>query len=66
MSKATDDEMNASWEATGIRFEKSLTRRPMPGDEQGSLFDGRGTKKGAGKKRTPKVSAHQMWVKKGY
>lgn len=66
MSRVTDEEMNASWEATGIRFEKSLIRRPMPTDEQGSLFDGRGTKKGAGRKRTPKVSASRMWVKKGY
>lgn len=54
----TDEEMDASWEATGIRFEKPRTRRPLTIE----MF---GKPKGRAK-RTTKKNFNRVWMRKAY
>ena len=55
----TEKEIDESWEATGIRFEKTRTdRRPL-------TFEMLGKPKG-GTKRKTKKSSNKSWIRKAY
>lgn len=58
----TEEEMDRSWEATGIRFEKPLTE-PKP---RRPLTEGMLGKPKSGRKRKPQKSSNKSWIRKAY